>query len=292
MKTNFTGGGCFNRGASRRRFPWVLVVLGALALGTWPLPQAQAVIPEPDNIVYGQIWLGTNEVHVTAQDTNVVVEARHLGDTNVLSSYRMGGNPAFGDFYVVEIHLGIGDVLLGLAAPTNGSVLDLVVTEGAAELAQTNFTVGGPTLSERGYVQRIDFGTVPTNVLTGFDAWAAAWGIGDGNQDMDGDGQSNYAEYLAGTNPTNRDSAFRLTITASNMLAVVSFDALRAGGAGYEGRTRYYSLQSTTNAALGLWSTAGSYTNILGDNQTVSYIQPAANGVTTFFRGLVELRGP
>jgi len=70
------------------------------------------------------------------------------------------------------------------------------------------------------------------------------------------------------------------------------FAVVADADAGYEGRTRYYSLQSTTNAALCLWSMAGSYTNILGDNQTVSYVQPAANGVTTFFRGLVELRGP
>ena len=43
------------------------------------------------------------------------------------------------------------------------------------------------------------------------DSWEAAYGITDPNADADGDGQSNLAEYVARTNPTNAASAFRIT---------------------------------------------------------------------------------
>jgi hypothetical protein len=42
------------------------------------------------------------------------------------------------------------------------------------------------------------------------DAWEAKYGIGNPNADDDGDGQSNLAEYLANTNPTNATSHFEI----------------------------------------------------------------------------------
>lgn len=46
------------------------------------------------------------------------------------------------------------------------------------------------------------------------DAWEAAYCVADPNADDDGDGQTNFAEYRANTNPTNAASVFRILQTA------------------------------------------------------------------------------
>jgi hypothetical protein len=42
------------------------------------------------------------------------------------------------------------------------------------------------------------------------DAWESAYGISDPDADQDGDGQSNLAEYVANTNPTNATSQLKI----------------------------------------------------------------------------------
>ena len=95
--------------------------------------------------------------------------------------------------------------------------------------------------------------------------------------------------YTAGTDPNNPGSAFELSITRTNHQTWVSFFALRAQGAGYEGKSRFYSLELSTHPA-GPFTGIASYTNILGNSQTVLY--PSSNSSNLFFRGRVSLQGP
>ncbi|MBP9902076.1 MAG: hypothetical protein V9H26_04445 [Verrucomicrobiota bacterium] len=262
-----------------------LIIPCSLLLAASCSQPGRAAIPEPDNVAYGQIFLGTN--HITAQHTNILIEVRPPGATNVLSRYRMGENAAYGSLYVVEIHLGLGAVAPGVAAPTNGSVLDLVVKEGGVERAKTNFIVGGGTQTERAYVQRIDFGT---NSLIGLDAWLVAYGLdaGTGDQDSDRDGSSNRQEYLAGTSPTNAASKFLLRIAHAQTNAEVAFDAVRAEGTGYAGLARHYALERLSNLSSTNWQTMPGYADIVGANQVVVCTTPST-GAPVFFRGKVWL---
>jgi hypothetical protein len=65
------------------------------------------------------------------------------------------------------------------------------------------------------------------------DGWEIAYGLdpsaNDAQEDSDGDGRTNYEEYLAGTNPADADDQLRLqaNITANGKQVVLSFVALR-----------------------------------------------------------------
>jgi hypothetical protein len=251
------------------------------------LAPCRAALPEPDNIVYGLVWLGTNQV--TAQNTNVIIEVRLPGGTNVLSSYRMGRDPALGNYYFVEIRLGYQASLSGAAALTNGSAVEIILQEGGIERARTNFIVGGPTLVERGYVQRIDLGTANVAV-TGLAAWLARYGLGadTGNQDSDYDGYSNQQEFLAGTDPTSDSSKFTLRIAVTNNITSVSFVTLQATGTGYENSIRYYALEELTDLKTTNWQTLTELSNVIGSNEPVIY-SVSTNRSPSFFRGKVWL---
>jgi len=76
------------------------------------------------------------------------------------------------------------------------------------------------------------FGLNPTNAL-------------DRNLDTDGDTMSNWAEYIAGTDPTNPLSFLGVGLAAGPSSAVVSFGAIS---------NHTYTVQYTDNLGLGVWS--------------------------------------
>jgi T5SS/PEP-CTERM-associated repeat protein len=63
---------------------------------------------------------------------------------------------------------------------------------------------------------------------------AEGFGADDRNGDKDGDGATNYAEYVAGTNPTNAASLFRLTILAGQDDQTVTLEFDSAEGITHE----------------------------------------------------------
>src|SRR4029077_14853057 len=83
----------------------------------------------------------------------------------------------------------------------------------------------------------------------------------DASSDFDGDGQSNLAEVLAGTDPTNSASAFRIiSVAATNNDVLITWTC---GG----GRT---------NVVQGASDLAGGYTNV-----SPNIILPGSGDVTT-----------
>lgn len=249
---------------------------------------ARAELSEPDNILYGTIVIGTDPV--TAARSDVVVEARRTPSGPALASYRMGTNPGLGSFYLLRVPVEAFGPVTFTNASLAGDTIYIVLRDESGVQGQASYSI-----PERGAVQRVNFGVaVPDSDGNGLpDVWEIARLGGTGqnpNADADGDGQSNLEEWIAGTDPRNRNDAFRVTIQRGSGQVEVAFVALRAEGSGYEDAARFYSLQSSTNVALGLWSPLASFTDLPGNNQAIAYQTPlSSTNRPTFYRGTVRL---
>ena len=91
--------------------------------------------------------------------------------------------------------------------------------------------------------------------------------------DSDGDGLNDRAEYIAGTDPTNGKSCFVVRSAFSNRDVLITFPALSATGIGYEGMTRYYRVETTTNIFSTNWLPLLNYTNIPGNDGDISFVE-------------------
>jgi hypothetical protein len=249
---------------------------------------ARAEISEPDNILYGSIVIGTNPV--TAARSDVVIEARRTPGGPALSSYRMGTSPGLGNFYRLRIPVEAIAPRTDTNASLAGNTVYVVLRDASGVQGQTTYTI-----PERGVAQRVNFGAaVGDSDGNGLpDAWEIArlGGIGqDPNADGDGDGQSNLKEWIAGTNPLDANDAFKITILQGAGQIEVAFVALRAEGSGYEGVSRFYSLESSPNAGSGPWSGLTNFIRVSGNNQVVRYGSPVSGtNSPRFYRGTVHL---
>ncbi len=93
--------------------------------------------------------------------------------------------------------------------------------------------------------------------------------------DPDGDGMSNMQEYLAGTDPTNPASVFRVTTVQPNGNDyLVSFTSVIG---------KVYDVESCTNLAGGVWSVVTN--NLPGNNSLIQITDPgAASAPQRFYR--------
>jgi hypothetical protein len=109
-------------------------------------------------------------------------------------------------------------------------------------------------------------------------------GLAADSADSDGDGYSNAQEYALGTDPTSPDKGPLLTIANSGGSLSLGFLAKLASGAGYGGYSRYYTLEGSSNLKdSNSWSPLSGYSNIFGNNQSVSVTLPIS-GQKFFYR--------
>jgi hypothetical protein len=263
------------------------LLLGGLASVVLSIPlAARAVLPEPDNLLYGSITLDGSPV--TAARTDVVIEARRTTNGPAIASYRMGADPLLGNFYSLRLSLeSVAPVTNNNASQVGDSVF-VTVLDGTGLRAQTGFLI-----TERGAAQRIDFGVV-VNDGDG-DGLPDAWelyhfaGLGRNSNSPGANGQTTAQNYLAGTDPNDPNDTFRLYLTQSDSLKQVSFQARRAEGPGYEGLVRLYTLESKSNLLSPAWSGVSGVIAVPGSNQTVVYTT-ADNSGAAFFRGQLSLQ--
>jgi len=112
------------------------------------------------------------------------------------------------------------------------------------------------------------------------DSWRLLWfgsvsnALSAANADPDGDGASNWEEYVAGTNPLDATSVFQLLPGGSSTLQWPSVV------------NKSYTIQSSSSLSPGNWTTRAG--NILGSGQTMQWIDTNATGQALFYRALVQ----
>ncbi len=98
----------------------------------------------------------------------------------------------------------------------------------------------------------------------------------DASADADGDGLSNFEEFVAGTSPTDSASCLLAQYVVINGKVGVMFDAAEASGAGYEDLTRYYEIQQCQDLALANWIPVPGSGPIPGVGTTITYTEDNA----------------
>ena len=249
---------------------------------------AKAEIREPDNVLYGTITL--SNVPITAARTDVIIEARRTIGGPAVASYRMGTNPRIGNFYALEVPLESMPPVIDPDASQTGDSLFIVVSDASGLRGQTTYVLG-----ERGQVQRVDFGTALPD--SDADSLPDAWELlhfGNLNQNSSSIAPNRLSvlqNFVSGTDPNSTNSLFKLSITTSNNQRIVSFLALRAEGVGYEGKSRFYSLEAGANPTATSWLGVANFTNLLGNNQTLIF-QTTSTNSPAFYRSRAWLQGP
>jgi hypothetical protein len=106
------------------------------------------------------------------------------------------------------------------------------------------------------------------------DAWEASYGITDPSGDADHDGQSNFAEYLAGTNPTNAASVLKVIAADYDPDGPFTLTWSSVGG------TRYRVQYSNGDANGGV---NGAFTDIVRDIDSEFDLSPYGTASTQSF---------
>jgi hypothetical protein len=104
--------------------------------------------------------------------------------------------------------------------------------------------------------------------------------------DNDGDGVTNLEEYMSGTNPNDPLFAGCKLNTISTQQ--VSLQALVSSGAGYQGMSRFYTVEYRDSLSSGSWAVLQGYSDILGANQTINVSFGSAP--SRVYRARIELR--
>jgi hypothetical protein len=254
---------------------------------------ARSTVPIPDVVIYGTIAIQNRAVTNNTAGTNVVIEAHRTSDNQLLASYQMGSSTSQGKlFYALRVPMEDAPASSSSLAEPNDALTLIVKKVNAVQFTTNNI----PATS--GTALRVDFGASVDADGNGVpDGWETAnlgTSGGDLSLDTDHDGISDLAEYILGTSPTDSNDVFRLYSTnlISSRQMQITFNTKSAQGAGYEGRTRYYALETTTNFVAGPWNTVTNYSRIMGSNQSVNYTNGFNPSAPAWFRARVWLEGP
>jgi hypothetical protein len=148
--------------------------------------------------------------------------------------------------------------------------------------ATTNYWV---KVSNSANVAGANSGTATITVREPFETWRnsqfspselANSLISGPTADPDGDGVGNDNEYIFGTPPLSRSPSSSPTLTVGGGQVSVNFTARSASGSGYFGKTRYYTLQFSSELGTATWSDVSNFKDLVGANQVVNFSAPTS----------------
>lgn len=258
----------------------VLLVLGGR--------EGLSAVPTPDQVIYGTIAIDSQAVTNSPSQGNVTVEARRAADGSLLATYRMGSQSRQGaHYYVLRVPMETGVQASIIPARPDEWIVVSVKRLDTVQFTSAAFE------AVSGEARRLDFGApTDTNGNGVPEVWETLQLGGpsaDLGGDSDGDGASDGAEYLAGTKPTDPLDVLRLEVGAASLESVeVAFQGAAAEGVGYEGRKRYYALETSTD--LVSWNTVSNLSRIPATNGWIIHQVPASeDGEPAVFRARVWL---
>jgi hypothetical protein len=106
---------------------------------------------------------------------------------------------------------------------------------------------------------------------------------------LNGNGFNVLQDYIAGLDPTNRNSCFSVTITNMAGQIVVRVPSVQTNSY-YPNVTRYYNIEQCTNLLTGgTWQPAPGYSGILANGGIIAYTN-ATQDPAKFYRAKVRLQ--
>jgi hypothetical protein len=150
------------------------------------------------------------------------------------------------------------------ASPNGLALFKTTVQDGLITVGDRSGSSWGDGISDSWRLRC--FGTV-SNALSAADA------------DPDGDGASNWAEYVAGTNPLDATSIFQLQPGGSTGSSSFTLQWPSVVN-------KHYTVQSSSSLTSGSWTTLA--TNIPGNGQSMQWTDSNGTGQARFYRALVQ----
>ena len=204
------------------RHPLASAVLWLSVVAVLWLPVAQVPaqgIPEPSLVLYGSVLIGNTSQPLSAGQ--VTWQITNQTDSVSVTASIIGVNTQF--FYIAFIPLETRTAggqafpastnTLGLpTAPTTCTRTAIVAGTNAtivfSSLGMSNTFTLGP--GARGLIERVDL-AIGAGPAQTFSQWLALWGLPpntDPNADPLGKGMTYYQQFIAGTDPTDKNSVF------------------------------------------------------------------------------------
>jgi hypothetical protein len=263
----------------------LIAALAALALGS-QLPAGEG-IPEPGLIIYGNvsnlllsavsnstlIWtnLSVGEI-VIVPATWVVVNGQVFHFAHIPFETRFSGTPQALPATPNTFKLPSSPAAFSRSVALDGQPLQFVLPNQAA------YTFGP---ADRGRMDRVDL------VFSGsgetFEQWIARFpaippNLRGPNDDPDGDGVSNHDEFIAGTDPADRTSVFKLDSTLKPEVSPDSFAGIVIEWSSAPGK--HYTIERTTDLQKGFVPVA---LRIQATDAHTSFRDSDARGAGPFF---------